>query len=266
MPGQWGCIRMLCIRIQFYLTHWLRCAVYLVLTWWGVADENVYWISYPCIWFWMWWFTADVARCNNNALSELAQRSAAVDGFVFVRISVCISLDNIFCGSFCAGYIRWKDSNSGRTELDLGLVCNMRKGLQPEVCCVVLYYSLLVLLRQDCWSEDRNLSFSAGRMENVFSANCDDFGQRYVCWWCFAFGWSDVILNVGLCYVVILCWGEVFVLISMDDINLVDPASSHTLVSKIKPCMSKYKHFCTVKLRMAHYISYSLLDSTLLLG
>ena len=49
-------------------------------------------------------------------------------------------------------------------------------------------------------------------------------------------------------------------------INLVDPASSHTLVSKIKPCMSKYKHFCTVKLRMAHYISYSLLDSTLLLG
>jgi hypothetical protein len=24
--------------------------------------------------------------------------------------------------------------------------------------------------------------------------------------------------------------------------NLVDSASSHTLVSKIKPCMSKYKH------------------------
>jgi len=45
-----------------------------------------------------------------------------------------------------------------------------------------------------------------------------------------------------------------------DDRNLVDPASSHTLVSKIKPCMSKYKHY-TVKLRMAHYISYSLFDS-----
>ncbi len=28
---------------------------------------------------------------------------------------------------------------------------------------------------------------------------------------------------------------------SGDDRNLVDPASSHTLVSKIKPCMSKYK-------------------------
>ena len=47
--------------------------------------------------------------------------------------------------------------------------------------------------------------------------------------------------------------------------NLVDPASSHTLVSKIKPCMSKYKSF-TLKLRTAHYISYSLFDSPLLLG
>jgi hypothetical protein len=33
---------------------------------------------------------------------------------------------------------------------------------------------------------------------------------------------------------------------------LVDPASSHMLVSKIKPCMSKYKSIYTVKLRMAH--------------
>lgn len=41
--------------------------------------------------------------------------------------------------------------------------------------------------------------------------------------------------------------------------NLVDPASSHTLVSKIKPCMCKYK-YSTLKLRMAHYISYSLFD------
>ena len=36
------------------------------------------------------------------------------------------------------------------------------------------------------------------------------------------------------------------------DSNLVDSASSHTLVSKIKPCMSKYKSF-TLKLRTAHY-------------
>ena len=36
------------------------------------------------------------------------------------------------------------------------------------------------------------------------------------------------------------------------DSNLVDSASSHTLVSKIKPCMSKYKRIYTVKLRTAH--------------
>ena len=47
---------------------------------------------------------------------------------------------------------------------------------------------------------------------------------------------------------------------SFDRSYLVDPASSHMLVSKIKPCMSKYKHLYTVKLRTAHYISYSLFD------
>ena len=38
---------------------------------------------------------------------------------------------------------------------------------------------------------------------------------------------------------------------ALEDSNLVDPASSHMLVSKTKPCMSKYK-WCTMKLRMAH--------------
>ena len=33
------------------------------------------------------------------------------------------------------------------------------------------------------------------------------------------------------------------------------------LVLKAKPCMSKYKQFYTVKLRMAHYISNRLFDS-----
>jgi hypothetical protein len=33
---------------------------------------------------------------------------------------------------------------------------------------------------------------------------------------------------------------------------LVDLASSHMLVSKIKPCMCKYELIQTVKLRMAH--------------
>ena len=57
-----------------------------------------------------------------------------------------------------------------------------------------------------------------------------------------------------------------FCCVLLYDSNLVDPASSHTLVSKIKPCMCKYKQFYTVKLRTAHYISYSLHDNTLLLG
>ena len=41
---------------------------------------------------------------------------------------------------------------------------------------------------------------------------------------------------------------------------LVDPASSQRLVSQIKPCMCKYDLIQTVKLRRAHYISYSLFD------
>ena len=46
---------------------------------------------------------------------------------------------------------------------------------------------------------------------------------------------------------------------------LVDPASCHMLVSKIKPCMSKHKPNM-VKPRMAHYNSLSLLDLRVLLG
>ena len=62
----------------------------------------------------------------------------------------------------------------------------------------------------------------------------------------------------------VLCWVCCVGTVKKDS-NLVDSASSHTLVSKIKPCMSKYKSF-TLKLRTAHYISYSLFDSPLLLG
>ena len=47
---------------------------------------------------------------------------------------------------------------------------------------------------------------------------------------------------------------------SLHDRNQVDPACSHTLVSKIKPCMFKHKYY-KAKLRMAHYISYNILDS-----
>ena len=37
-----------------------------------------------------------------------------------------------------------------------------------------------------------------------------------------------------------------------EEFYLVDPASSHMLVSKIKLCMCKYEQIQTVKLRMAH--------------
>lgn len=40
--------------------------------------------------------------------------------------------------------------------------------------------------------------------------------------------------------------------VSDEECYLVDPASSHMLVSKIKPCMCKYELIQTVKLRMAH--------------
>ena len=41
---------------------------------------------------------------------------------------------------------------------------------------------------------------------------------------------------------------------------LVDPASSHMLVSKTKPCMCKNKQLYSVNLRTAHYISNNLFD------
>ncbi len=54
--------------------------------------------------------------------------------------------------------------------------------------------------------------------------------------------------------------------VPLQESYLVDPASSHMLVSKIKPCMSKYKQLYTVKLRTAHYISNNLFDGFLLHG
>ena len=52
--------------------------------------------------------------------------------------------------------------------------------------------------------------------------------------------------------VVVVVVGESGPALERNSSYLVDPASSHMLVSKIKPCMCKYKLFCTVKLRMAH--------------
>lgn len=60
--------------------------------------------------------------------------------------------------------------------------------------------------------------------------------------------------SVSLCYHV-TCWLATMtsdVSLSTRTCYLVDPASSHMLVSKIKPCMCKYELIRTVKLRMAH--------------
>ena len=45
--------------------------------------------------------------------------------------------------------------------------------------------------------------------------------------------------SIWLCYV---CYRMVASATYLEGSYLVDPASSHMLVSKIKPCMSKYKH------------------------
>ena len=60
-------------------------------------------------------------------------------------------------------------------------------------------------------------------------------------------------LNASFRLLVVAHWVQLVSEKWMEDGSyLVDPASSHMLVSKIKPCMSKYKLLYTVKLRMAH--------------
>ena len=49
--------------------------------------------------------------------------------------------------------------------------------------------------------------------------------------------YNESMLNDNMCPISVGCVCLVF----QNDSNLVDPASSHTLVSKIKPCKSKYK-------------------------
>lgn len=60
---------------------------------------------------------------------------------------------------------------------------------------------------------------------------------------------AAVVLNLVVAYVLDGAHATVGV---VEECYLVDPASSHMLVSKIKPCMCKYELIQTVKLRMAH--------------
>ena len=88
-------------------------------------------------------------------------------------------------------------------------------------------------------------------------------GGRHV-WWdarlkivYFKHSWPGGHWWGGLVWLSILRWKEESALLNKVR-YLVDPASSHMLVSKIKPCMCKFKHFWTVKLQMAHYNSNNL--------
>ena len=47
------------------------------------------------------------------------------DGLVYVRISVCMSLEQNLLWYVLRSIIGGKISNSGRTGLDLGLVCDV---------------------------------------------------------------------------------------------------------------------------------------------
>ena len=75
--------------------------------------------------------------------------------------------------------------------------------------------------------------------------------------WVEMFDLAEFCCKVKLSWIICFFWQQSY---------LVDPASSHMLVSKIKPCMSKYKQLYTVKLRTAHYISNNLFDGFLLHG
>lgn len=92
---------------------------------------------------------------------------------VRMDFGLCVAWQNLlwYVSRWLAG---GKISISGRTGLDLGLVYAVCLGIKAQVCCVVLYYSLLALFRRGCWSEDRNLSFCARKGEFGFSAISDD--------------------------------------------------------------------------------------------
>ena len=97
-------------RLYSYAMHsntvlWyiLRCTVYFVPMWcWSCGRERVRGLVTCVHDFEYDEYITDVAKYNNSALSVVVWRSIVKDGLVYVRISVCMSLDRIFCGTFCA--------------------------------------------------------------------------------------------------------------------------------------------------------------------
>ena len=95
-------------------------------------------------------------------------------------------------------------------------------------------------MRVGC-AQERNRSRGAG--EVIFSHTCvstsGETGKQRVL--------HSLHLRSDVCMVSI--WSGRH--LAQITVNLVDPASSHMLVSKIKPCMSQHKRF-TARLQMAH--------------
>lgn len=137
-----------------------------------------------------------------------------------------------------------------------------KDGICPSRCPLSL--SVLIF---GCWLDS----------EVVHVLPCKPSSLRWLSWtmWAFSCSWMrNIVLVWGVSGLFIPnrafsfdtndCRARVLILSSFrsgrftcgagieNECYLVDPASSHMLVSKIKPCMCKYEQIQTVKLRMAH--------------
>ena len=181
--------------------------------------------------------------------------------------------NSVWCGAVLFGSIWGVFYLSGRScsvqAVFLGIPsargsCGTGKSVCMGLCAGCISVDVRVGHCQ-CWTWDASavqVVFSFGFVVGFRATNWS--GGRAALWRCF---FSGRVLRVNRDDVLqwfLDCCG-LFLVVPVEDSNLVDSASSHTLVSKTKPCKSKYKSF-TLKLRMAHYISYSLFDSPSLLG
>ena len=142
-------------------------------------------------------------------------------------------------------------------------------------CASIGFLYLLPVVKECCLSLTLSFLDSCGQGEDIVAApvplaSCVPHGahlttvprllldasdtENSVGFWVFAPSMSDSKRFVAI-HVRLSCSVAGFParrLASAKECYLVDPASSHMLVSKIKPCMCKYELIQTVKLRMAH--------------
>ena len=119
------------------------------------------------------------------------------------------------------------------------MVISVPKENASKTTNVGLYVNLSIVINSLRWHHIiYNMIFI-----NLFTKLMNDSEKHDWMFWC------DVCKGTCVCCIVMSFVGYYAMLIacvfyySSWTSNLVDPASSHTLVSKIKPCMSKYKQF-----------------------